>query len=335
MTPQPILTPPRAAQLRVLALALMLIAGLVAAAVIALWEPVADFLGEGGIRVFDVDGGARRGLIVGILAGATLIGGHALWNWRGFPRYVVAALAGLAALVAAGPLALLAITFGLALLAIEVLARLERSQLGEVGPRVYPVRWATGTVLVAAFLAVAAYISWFLISPLLDEGTELDEALAFALATPAASSTPATATTPEPTTTPEAGDATASTAEPTAMAAEPPVAMLVSSGELMGADSFHFGSGDVLLIRDPDGNGVLRFEDYEVRNGPDIHVYITPDAAGDVHVDGAIDLGSVRATRGNVNYELPAGTDLDSLRAVVIYCVPFQVVFASAELGGA
>ena len=98
----------------------------------------------------------------------------------------------------------------------------------------------------------------------------------------------------------------------------------------MGVDSFHTGSGRVLLIAAPDGRTLLRFEDYAVRNGPDLHVYLTPDPGGDVHAAGALDLGAVRATSGSLHYELPAGTDASGFRSAVIYCQPFAVVFAIA-----
>ena len=103
-------------------------------------------------------------------------------------------------------------------------------------------------------------------------------------------------------------------------------------GELMGADMFHTGSGLVLLVRAPDGSLVLRFQDYEVRNGPDLFIYLTPDPDGDVHVDGAIELSAIRATQGNVNYEVPDGVDPSTFRAAVIYCRAFSVLFAHAEL---
>ena len=35
---------------------------------------------------------------------------------------------------------------------------------------------------------------------------------------------------------------------------------------------------------------------------------------------------------GNQNYEIPAGVDLSEYQGVVIYCVPFHVVFATATL---
>ena len=149
----------------------------------------------------------------------------------------------------------------------------------------------------------------------------------------------ADATSDEPAEQSAAADEAAAT-EPEAEepeAEEPPAenqGRLVSRGELMGADDFHTGSGDVLLAIGPDGEVILRFQDYAVRNGPDLHVYLTPDPNGDVHVEGAISLGPIKATQGSVNYEVPADVDPDSFRAAVIYCVPFQVTFATAMLDG-
>ena len=149
----------------------------------------------------------------------------------------------------------------------------------------------------------------------------------------------ADATSDEPAEQSAAADEAAAT-EPEAEepeAEEPPAenqGRLVSRGELMGADDFHTGSGDVLLVIGPDGEVILRFQDYAVRNGPDLHVYLTPDPNGDVHVEGAISLGPIKATQGSVNYEVPADVDPDSFRAAVIYCVPFQVTFATAVLDG-
>ena len=107
---------------------------------------------------------------------------------------------------------------------------------------------------------------------------------------------------------------------------------LISSGDLEGADAFHTGSGEVLLVRAPDGGVILRFQDYEVRNGPDLFVYLTPDPGGDVHADGAIEVDAIKATRGFVNYDLPGDVDPASFRTVVIYCKQFSVTFATAQL---
>ena len=118
------------------------------------------------------------------------------------------------------------------------------------------------------------------------------------------------------------------------MPEEEPVVLY--SGSLMGADSFHQGSGDVTVYQLADGSRVLRLEDIEVTNGPDLHVIITPvtDVEGrdDVKADGYLDLGALRGNIGSLNYDLPADYELPDEFTVVIYCVPFHVLFATAEL---
>ena len=337
MTSATLLAPDRAAWLRSAGLLLALAAGLVASLLIFMVEPISDFLGEGAIRVSGLEGGIRRTVIGLLLSASTVVMVAASWR-AGVAGLAVAALAALVTLAAAGPFALPTIGLAAAALIAGAAGAVERDRLDHYAPRRHPLPWAAGSAAAAVLLVVGAAVTWYLVSPLIDEGVELDEALGFTIAqggeTPVAG-TPAAAVAPS---TPATGEATAAaTAAPSgddggAAAAPAAAGMLVASGELVGADSFHAGSGRVLLLRGPDGTGLLRFEDYEVRNGPDLHVFLTPDPAGDVHAAGAVDLGEVRATRGNVNYELSPGADLESLRFAVIYCVPFRVVFATAEL---
>ena len=103
-------------------------------------------------------------------------------------------------------------------------------------------------------------------------------------------------------------------------------------GPLEGADSFRTASGRVLLVRAPNGRVILRFEDYSVRNGPGLYIYLTPDPGGDVHADGAIEVSAVRATRGSVNYEVTPDADHASFRAAVIYSRPLAVTYATVRL---
>ncbi|MGH2385308.1 MAG: DM13 domain-containing protein [Candidatus Limnocylindria bacterium] len=102
------------------------------------------------------------------------------------------------------------------------------------------------------------------------------------------------------------------------------------SGEFQGADDFHFGEGRAVIVEQPDGMLVLSFEEFSVLNGPDLHVYVSPSPDG--YATGAIDLGKLKATDGSFSYELPTGTELSSLASVVIWCEPFAVQFAHAEL---
>jgi len=50
------------------------------------------------------------------------------------------------------------------------------------------------------------------------------------------------------------------------------------SGEFRGTDDFHFERGQALLIEIAPGQYTLRFEDFSVRNGPGLYVYLSPDA---------------------------------------------------------
>jgi hypothetical protein len=110
--------------------------------------------------------------------------------------------------------------------------------------------------------------------------------------------------------------------------------MQVASGMFTGLDAVHQGTGTVSVYQLGDET-VLRFEEFDVTNGPDLHVILTknpnPRTQADVG-DDYIDLGSLKGNVGNQNYDVPAGTDLSAYQGVVIYCVPFHVVFATAPL---
>jgi hypothetical protein len=45
-----------------------------------------------------------------------------------------------------------------------------------------------------------------------------------------------------------------------------------------------------------------------------------------------VELGQLKGNVGNQNYEIPAEIDLSLYQSVVIYCLPFQVVFSTATL---
>ncbi|HEX9741076.1 MAG TPA: DM13 domain-containing protein [Ignavibacteriaceae bacterium] len=101
--------------------------------------------------------------------------------------------------------------------------------------------------------------------------------------------------------------------------------MSLLSGDFI--PSAHEVSGMALVI-DENGKKILRFENFETVNGPNLHIYL----ATDLSVTDYIDLGEIRATKGNVNYEIPDGIDLEKYNVVVIWCVPFKVLFSYAEL---
>lgn len=82
------------------------------------------------------------------------------------------------------------------------------------------------------------------------------------------------------------------------------------------------------LIIDADGRKFLRFENFYTINGPDLRIYL----ASDLSARDFIELGKIKATKGNVNYELPEGVDLSKYNKVLVWCKPFGVLFSSAVL---
>ena len=108
-------------------------------------------------------------------------------------------------------------------------------------------------------------------------------------------------------------------------------ARVLARGVFRGADEFHFGRGSAQLIRTEAGGHMLRFEDFSVRNGPDLYVYLVRDEGGR-RVEEALNLGRLRATDGAFNYDIPAHIDLGSVRGVVVWCRQFTTLFAHAPL---
>lgn len=111
-----------------------------------------------------------------------------------------------------------------------------------------------------------------------------------------------------------------------------PVAL--RTGEFVDADSFHKGAGTATIYDLPDGGRVLRLEDFEVTNGPDLHVLLAigEQPTGRNDIGEYVDLGKLKGNLGNQNYEIPADVDISQYQSVVIYCEPFHVVFSTATL---
>jgi len=163
---------------------------------------------------------------------------------------------------------------------------------------------ATG-VIALAVAAIGLPLGWYLASPLF-LSTTIDEPL------------PASSGAPSPAMSPVARASPSATAPITAL----------RSGTFSGADEFHFGRGTATLLETEPGRYLVRLEDFEVRNGPDLYVYLSPSADG--YADGAVELGRLKADKGNQNYEVPPATDVEEARSVVIWCRQFSVLFAVA-----
>jgi Electron transfer DM13 len=97
----------------------------------------------------------------------------------------------------------------------------------------------------------------------------------------------------------------------------------------------HETTGRAVLVRLSDGALVLRFEELDTLNGPDLHVYLSevPAGRGDrAYGERFVDLGKLKGNKGNQNYRVPANVDPSRYRSAVIWCKRFAVGFGVAPL---
>jgi len=104
-----------------------------------------------------------------------------------------------------------------------------------------------------------------------------------------------------------------------------------SSVEILKTGSFeglagHYADGTAKIIKVGDLT-YLRFENFEVTNGPDLRVYLTSE--GDVK--NGLHLEKLKGSKGDQNYLLE-NIDLQMYDTVIIYCQPFGVYFGEAQL---
>lgn len=109
--------------------------------------------------------------------------------------------------------------------------------------------------------------------------------------------------------------------EPMPTQAEPaPAAQIVDTPA-------HPASGTVRVV-EAGGTTYIRYENFKTLNGPDIFVYLSKD----LDATEFVDLGRVKATEGNINYEVPPGVAVEDYPYVLVWCRAFGVLFNYAAL---
>ncbi len=84
------------------------------------------------------------------------------------------------------------------------------------------------------------------------------------------------------------------------------------------------GKAMVVLTGD---KSFLRFEEFDMKNGLDLYVYLTKSA--DMHT--GIEIGKLKANRGDQNYEF-RGINTNQYNVVVIYSKSFDMIYGTARL---
>lgn len=111
----------------------------------------------------------------------------------------------------------------------------------------------------------------------------------------------------------------------------------LSTGTLISHE--HETSGTAQVIQLSDGQRVLRLENLDTSDGPDLHVWLSDGAVlpgrdgWGVFDDGKyLDLGNLKGNKGSQNYDIPADADLSILKSVTVWCARFHVSFGATAL---
>lgn len=106
--------------------------------------------------------------------------------------------------------------------------------------------------------------------------------------------------------------------------AMPEIPMLLARAPFIARE--HQVEGEAVLIADGEKK-ILRFENFRTVNGPDLRIYLSAD----LQAKDFVEVSPLRATEGNVNYDIPPGTDTTKYDKVLVWCKAFNVLFSSAE----
>jgi len=183
---------------------------------------------------------------------------------------------------------------------------------GRIGKSRPPLRpWLRGTFLACSAIAVVGFW-WTSVRE-----TEVSEQIVTGVA---ASKVPAA----------EFGgtsDPLAPQPEPAAAERKPAGNVVERSGRVRPES--HSASGTARVVKLAAGGRKLTLSNgFEIDPGPQVRVYLATDATGKTYKN----LGSLKGSKGNQQYRIPAGVSLSRYDTVVFWCVPFSVSLASAEL---
>jgi hypothetical protein len=107
---------------------------------------------------------------------------------------------------------------------------------------------------------------------------------------------------------------------------------LLGSGMFAGLAG-HEGTGDAGIFRLDDGSLVLRLEDFDIENGPDLVLYLVPGSDRTSPTDDSLDFGALRGNVGDQTYAIPSDFAVESGDwTVLVWCRAFAIEFVAATL---
>ncbi len=90
------------------------------------------------------------------------------------------------------------------------------------------------------------------------------------------------------------------------------------------------------VVQRGDKTFIVFGEDFRAANGPDLKIFLSPqtvsDVTGKTAVNGAINIGELKSTKGVQEYEVPAGVNLADFNSVLVHCEAYSVLWGGGDL---
>lgn len=90
------------------------------------------------------------------------------------------------------------------------------------------------------------------------------------------------------------------------------------------------------VVQRGDKTFIVFAEDFRAANGPDLKIFLSPqtvsDVTGKTAINGAINIGELKATKGTQEYEVPAGVNLADFNSVLVHCEAYSVLWGGGDL---
>ena len=122
---------------------------------------------------------------------------------------------------------------------------------------------------------------------------------------------------------------------------EPPLRAMRSGGARVLAKGDFYGierrgRGEAVLHRLPSGRLALRLDGFSTAPNSDLFVWLSAARRPRTTVQAArarhVVLRELKSTLGEQNYLIPAGTDANAIRSIVIWCAPVRIAYTAAAL---
>jgi hypothetical protein len=94
--------------------------------------------------------------------------------------------------------------------------------------------------------------------------------------------------------------------------------------------------GGTWSISEKGGKKVLILKDFKTSNAPDLKIFLSPRASGQLTsknaTTGSVRVAKLKSTNGDQSYELPEGVDLSKYKSIVIHCEQYSKLWGVGTL---